>query len=311
MSTITPGRRLGRGRSAPADGDGGADGSGGGAPNRGRVRGPRDPFQPAAYFFALITVGITIVPVLYVIIGGFRTTADLNARAVGLPQPWNWDNYADTLGSGTFWRLVLNSMVIASITVALTVTAGSMAAFVLSRIDFRGREAVFTLFTLGLLFPASVALLPLYLMIREFGLLDNPLGVALPQAAFGLPTTIVILRPFMRAIPAELEDSAVMDGCTRLGFFWRILLPLSRPALLTVSVLAFVNSWNAFLLPLVVLTDGSQLTLPLGVSQFATQYTADTARILAFTALSMLPALVFFSLAERRIVGGLSGAVKG
>lgn len=309
--------RRARFRRATSNGTGSAGAGPGGAgprgapPRPGRSRGPGDPFQPLAYFFALVVVGVTVVPVAYVVLGGFRTTPDLNARAVGWPRPWVWDNYADTLASGTFWRLVLNSMIIASITVALTVTAGSMAAFALSRIDFPGREAVFTLFTLGLLFPASVALLPLYLMIRDFGLLDHPLGVALPQAAFGLPTTIVILRPFMRTIPADLEDAAVVDGCTRLGFFWRILLPLSRPALLTVAVLAFVNSWNAFLLPLVVLTDAGQLTLPLGVSQFATQYTADTARILAFTALSMLPALAFFSLAERRIVGGLSGAVKG
>jgi raffinose/stachyose/melibiose transport system permease protein len=264
-----------------------------------------------AYFLALVIAGVTIVPIGYVVLGGFRTTGDLNADPVGLPSPWNLENYAFILGSSGFWHEVWNSTVIAAVTVSLTVVTGSMAAFALSRIDFRGREAVFTLFTLGLLFPASVALLPLYVMIRQMGLLDTPWGVALPQAAFGLPTTIIILRPFMRAIPAELEDSAVVDGCSRLGFFWRILLPLSRPALLTVAVLSFVQSWNAFILPLVVLTDANQLTLPLGVSQFAGQWTADTARILAYTALSMIPALAFFSLAERRIVGGLTGAVKG
>jgi raffinose/stachyose/melibiose transport system permease protein len=278
---------------------------------RKKARGPRDPFQPIAYLFALVITGITVVPLLYVIIGGFRSTADLNNSPVGWPSPWNWNNYTGVLSSGVFWRMVFNSLVIALLTVGLTVVAGAMAAFALSRIEFKGREALFTLFTLGLLFPSSVALLPLFIMVRNFGLLDNPLGVALPQAAFALPTTIIILRPFMRAIPMELEDSAVMDGCTRMGFFWRILLPLTRPALLTVSVLAFVASWNAFILPLVLLTDSSQLTLPLGVSQFSQQYTTDTARILGFTALSMLPALVFFSLAERRIVGGLSGAVKG
>jgi len=271
----------------------------------------RDPFKPFAYFLALLIAGVTIVPIAYVLISGFRTTADLGARPAGLPQPWDLGNYSGILADSAFWQLVFNSTVIAVVTVALTVGTGSMAAFALSRIDFKGREAWFTFFTLGLLFPQSVALLPLYDLIRRMNLLDNPLGVALPQAAFGLPTTIIILRPFMRAIPVELEDSAVMDGCSRLGFFWRILLPLSRPALLTVSVLSFVASWNAFILPLVVLTGADHLTLPLGVSAFAGQYTADTARILAFTGMSMVPALLFFSLAERRIVGGLTGAVKG
>ncbi len=115
----------------------------------------------------------------------------------------------------------------------------------------------------------------------------------------------------MRAVPAELEDAAAIDGCSRLGFFWRILLPLSRPALITVAILAFVTSWNAYLLPLLVLSDPTECTLPLGVANYSTQYTQDTARILAFTALSMVPALAFFVFAERRIVGGLSGAVKG
>jgi len=147
--------------------------------------------------------------------------------------------------------------------------------------------------------------------MRNIGLLENPLGVAIPEAAFSLPITIVILRPFMRAIPSELEDAAVVDGATRLVFFWRILLPLSKPALSTVAILAFVTSWNFYLLPLVVFNDTAHFTLPLGVAAFQSQYTQDTARILAFTALSMVPSLAFFVFAERRIVGGLTGAVKG
>ena len=117
----------------------------------------------------------------------------------------------------------------------------SLAAFVFARIAFRGREALYTLFTLGLLFPSAVAILPLYILVRELGLSGNPLGVALPQAAFGLPLTIVILRPFFRSIPAELEDAARIDGCSTFGFFWRVLLPLARPALATVTVLAIVD----------------------------------------------------------------------
>jgi raffinose/stachyose/melibiose transport system permease protein len=156
-----------------------------------------------------------------------------------------------------------------------------------------------------------VASLPLYLLLKDIGLLGNPLGVAIPEAAFSLPVTVVILRPFMGAIPDEIEDAAVLDGATKLGFFWRVLLPLSRPALATVAVLAFVTSWNQYLLPLLVFDDPAQFTLPLGVAAFQSQYSQDTAKVLAFTALSMVPALGFFLVAERRIVGGLTGAVKG
>ncbi len=102
----------------------------------------------------------------------------------------------------------------------------SLAAFAFARMTFRGREVLFTLFALGLLFPTAVAILPLYILVRGLGLLDNPLGVALPQAAFQLPLTIIILRPFFRSIPIELEDAALIDGCGPFGFFWRVLLPL-------------------------------------------------------------------------------------
>jgi raffinose/stachyose/melibiose transport system permease protein len=211
-----------------------------------------------------------------------------------------------------YWRELLNSVVVATITTLLVVGLAAMAAFAFARLSFPGREKLYTLFVLGLLFPVAIAILPLFVLIRQLGLFDSPLGVALPQAAFGLPLTIVILRPFFRAIPVELEDAARIDGCSAFGFFWRVVLPLSRPALATVAVLAIVGSWNAFLLPLVVFSSADQWTLPLGVMNFSTQYTSDTARVLAFTTLSMVPALIFYVIAERQIVGGLTaGAVKG
>jgi len=246
-----------------------------------------------------------------VFLGGFRTTAQINENPSGLPSPWVWANYKAVVTSSSFWHFLLNSAVIAIIATVLTVGLGAMAAFALSRYVFRGREALFALFTIGLLFPLTVAALPLYLQLRRLGMLENLWGVAIPEAAFSLSITIVILRPFMRAIPGELEDAAVVDGTSRLGFFWRVLLPLSAPALTTVGVLAFVTSWNFYILPLLVFNEQIHFTLPLGVATFQSQYSVDTARVFAFTALSMLPTLCFFVVAQRRIVGGLTGAVKG
>jgi len=266
---------------------------------------------PFSYLAALLIIGITLVPLLYAVLGGFRTNAQLNSHPVGIPSPWVISNYADVFGGSVFWQALANSLIIALIATVLTVAFGAMAGFALSRYTFKGREAFYTLFTVGLLFPISAAALPLYLLLRQVGLLENLLGVALPQAAFALPVTIVILRPFMRAIPGEIEDAAVVDGTSRLGFFWRILLPLSRPALTTVAVLAFVTSWNDYLLPMLVLSDPNDFTLPLGVASFQSQFTQDTARVLAYTAASMLPALGLFVFAERHIIGGLTGSIKG
>ena len=264
------------------------------------------------YVIAWVAAIATLVPLLYAILGGFRDTGQLSTSPVALPDPWVFSNYTDLVQSGTFLRQLGNSTLIALVSTLLTVPLAALAAFVFARFAFRGRELFYTLFTIGLLFPVAIAILPIFIMVRKLGLLDNPLGVALPQAAFGLPMTIIILRPFFASIPSDLQDAAAIDGAGPFRFFWKILLPLSRPVLATVSVLAIVGSWNAFLLPLVVLTDSAQWTLPLGVTNYSQQYTTDTARVLAFTTLSMVPALVFYAFAERQLIRGLtSGAVKG
>jgi raffinose/stachyose/melibiose transport system permease protein len=264
------------------------------------------------YAVLLAVTAVIVIPVVYAALGGFRDAPQLAADPVGLPNPWVWTNYTDSLMSASFWVQLRNSALVAGLSTVVVVMFGALAAFVIARREFPGREVAYTLFTLGLLFPATVAILPLLILVRDLGLLDNPFGLALPEAAFGLPLTIIILRPFFRSIPKELEDAAAIDGCGQLGFFFRILLPLSRPALVTVAVLAIVSSWNQFLLPLVMLSDPENWTLPLGVTNFSTQYTTDTARILAYTTLALVPALAFYLVAERQLVGGLTaGSVKG
>ena len=279
------------------------------APSAGRR--PVQWSTPLTYALALAVAAVSIAPVVYVIVGGFRTTPQIVNDPAGLPDPWVWDNYYRVLTQSDFWKQAFNSAVVALGTTLGVVVLGMAAAFVLARYTFRGREGLYTFFTLGLLFPAGAAILPLYLMLRDLNLINSYYAVILPQVAFSLPLTIVILRPFLSAIPRELEDAAAIDGAGRLGFLWRIVLPLSRPAVVTVGILAFVASWNAFLLPLLVLGDVNLHTLPLGVQNFSSQYTTDTAGVLAFTSLAMLPALLFFTLAEKQIVGGLQGAVKG
>ncbi len=273
---------------------------------------------PGAIAFAvlLLVAFLVLVPIVFAILGGFKSNGQLVGDPTSLmPDPWVVSNYTDVLfgeNAGTFWQEFLNSTIVAVVAVGLTVGFAALAAFVFARTVFRGREAIYLLFTFGLLFPTAVAILPLYILIRQVGLSGSLLGVALPQAAFALPLTIVILRPFFRGIPLELEDAARIDGCSSFGFFWRILLPLARPALATVSVLAVVGTWNAFILPLVILNNEDQWTLPLGVMNFSTAYSSDQARILAFTAVSIIPALIFYLFAERQLVGGLTnGAVKG
>lgn len=280
-------------------------------PNR-RPRAPKEKWgSPWVYLLAVILITICITPVLYIIIGGFRTNAQITQDPSGWPAPWELANYGDVLAGSEFWSATWNSTVVALGTTVGAVALGVMASYVIARYDFGGKGAMYALFAAGLMFPITVAITPLYLLVRNLGLVNSLAGVILPQIAFALPTTIIILVPFLRAIPKELEEAASIDGTGRLGFFWRMVVPLSLPGVITVGILAFVGSWNGYMLPLFILTDSSLFTLPLGVQNFSSQYSVDTARVLAYTSLSMLPALIFFSLFERRIVGGLTGAVKG
>lgn len=267
--------------------------------------------SPTVYFVALIVIALVLAPIVYIVLGGFRTNSQITVDPAGFPNPWNIQNYLGVLTGGVFWQEALNSTIVAVFTTVGVIVLGLMASYVLARYRFRGRGILYALFAAGLMFPITVAITPLYIVVRNLGLMNSLTGVILPQIAFALPTTIIILVPFLRAIPDEIQEAAFIDGCSRLGFFWRMVLRLSLPGVITVGILAFIASWNSYLLPLFLLNNDATFTLPLGVQAFSSQYSVDTAKVLAFTSLSMIPALVFFSIFERRIVGGLTGAVKG
>jgi raffinose/stachyose/melibiose transport system permease protein len=266
----------------------------------------------ARYLALILMTAVVVVPLLIVAIGGFKTNQDLQMRPGGLPNTWIVSNYTDILVSWSFWQKTLNSVVVMLMTTIILISLSSCTAFVFARMHFRGREALFNFFVLGLLFPLPVAILPLYLMLRALGLVDSLWGVIMPQVAFGLPFTILLLRTFFLAVPRDLEDASYVDGATPLQFMLRILLPLVRPALAAVAVIAMVASWNNFFLPLIVLNRESQFTLPLGVQQFQGEWATDWSRVLAYITLAMVPAVVFYLFAERHLIAGLTaGSVKG
>ena len=266
------------------------------------------------YSILSMIVVIVFVPIVILVFGALKTRGELLSHPYAIPNPPRWENLAGILGkaSYSFWPMLRNSLF-----VMLAVTAGvvilcSLAAFVFSRMEFRGKGLMFNLFTLGLMFPINVAILPVYFVLRQLNLIDNLWGVIVVQTAFQVSGNIMVLRGFFAAIPAELQDAAYIDGCTAFDFFWRILLPLARPALAAVAALTMIVSWNDLLVPLVVLNSDKLWTLPLGTMQFQGQYGQDLSLVSAFVALSALPTILFYLLAERQIVSGLTaGAVKG
>jgi len=266
----------------------------------------------ARYGVLVLIAAVVLIPLVVAVLGGFKSNPDLQARPGGIPHPFIITNYTDIITTWPFWQKTLNSVIVMLLTTIIAVSLSCAAAFVFARVRFRGREALFNFFVLGLLFPLPVAILPLYLLLRSLNLVDSLWGVILPQVAFSLPFNILLLRSFFLGVPQDLEDAAYVDGAGPLEFLWRILLPLVRPALAAVAVIAMVGSWNNFFLPLIVLNSESLYTLPLGVQQFQGEFMTDWAKVLAYVTLAMVPAIAFYLVAERHIIAGLTaGSVKG
>jgi raffinose/stachyose/melibiose transport system permease protein len=264
------------------------------------------------YLVLSIVTLIILVPIVILVFGALKTRGEMFAHPYTLPIPAHWENFAVILETPSFWTMLRNSLVVMLGTTIGVLIVCSLAAFVFARMQFRGKDLAFNFLTLGLMFPITVAIMPVYLVVRQMHLIDTFLAVIMVQIAFLISGNMLILRGFFTSIPMELQDASYIDGCNASGFFWRILLPLARPALAAIAALTMIVSWNDLLTPLIILNKDSLWTLPLGTMQFQGQYSSDLALTAAFVTLSALPVIIFYMFAERQIVSGLTaGALKG
>ncbi len=259
-----------------------------------------------------IVAAFVLGPLVATALGGFKSNLEIRTNPMGLPASWELTHYLGIIRDPSFWSYLGNSLVISLLTVFLTLLVGAAAAYVFAQIRFFGSRLLFSYLLLGLMFPFATAILPLFLKVRDLGILDTYWAVILPQTAFGLSLAILLFRTFFEQLPRELFEAAYVDGCGYVRFFFRFTLPLSTPILATVGTFVFVQSWNNFLLPLVVLNSREAFTWPLGMMQFRGEYMTAWNLVLAFVTLTILPAIVFFLAAQKYIVAGLTGgAVKG
>ena len=254
---------------------------------------------------------------MILLFGSVKTTGQMYSHPYSIPNPPNWDNILSILGTPSYWNMLKNSLIVMVATTLGTVGICSLVAFVFARIPFKGKNFFSNLFSIGLMFPINVAILPVYFVLRQIEQIGIPMidtlwGVVLVQIAFQLSGNIMILQGFFTAVPSELQDAAYMDGCSHFDFYWRIMLPLAKPSLTAVGSLVMIASWNDLLVPLIILNSNDLWTLPLGTMQFQGQYGQDLALVSAFVAISAIPTIIFYFIAEKQIVAGLTaGAVKG
>src|SRR5688572_5274118 len=260
------------------------------------------------YAILLFLCVVIMSPVLTAVLGSLRTTGEFISKPFGFPEgEWQWQHYSDILQNPTFWQAMSNSALITLGVVTLNVSLASMLAFAFTRLRFTGRNLIFNILSFGLLFPLTVAILPIFIQIRQLGLIDSLWGVITPLVAFGLPGSTIILRSFFIAIPNELEDASYIDGCTTFGFFRYVLLSMACPALVAVVVILVIGAWNEYFLPLLVLNEDGLWPLPLGIMQFQGQFGTDWSRVMAYITLLIIPAVVFYVFTEKYIVTGLTG----
>jgi raffinose/stachyose/melibiose transport system permease protein len=249
---------------------------------------------------------VVVVPLYWVLVTSLRTQRTFFSDGpLSIPSSPTLDNYALVIDSG-FSRYLVNSVVVTVGAVLITVFASFLAAYVIARNRTAAANGAFSVFLLGLAIPLQAAIIPIFYMITKTGLYDTLLALVLPSAAFAIPITVLILVSFLRDIPNELFESMRMDGASDWAMLWRLVLPLSRPALITVAIYNGLNVWNGFLFPLVLPQSPSQRVLPLALWSFQGELTINVPAMMAAIVLSALPILTLYVVGRRQLVSGLT-----
>lgn len=274
---------------------------------------PRQWLARAAKWGVLaLFLAITFLPLLWLVISSFKTNLELLTSAFSLPAVWQFDNYVNAIQVAGLPRLFVNSLIVASLSMALNLAFCSMAAFVLAREWFRGRELVLNLIVAGVLVPVIALMVPYFRLITVTGLYDSLFGLALTYAAINVPVSVFLLHGFMRGVPRELEEAAVIDGCGFGGRYARVMVPLSQVGLVTAGTFVFLFSWNEFIYALLLTSSVAARTLQLGIRFFVSQFFTDYTSMFAAITLAIIPSILVYVLLHERIIRGLTaGAVKG
>lgn len=264
------------------------------------------------YLFLTLIAAANVLPILWMAVNSLKTDREYAADPFALPAQAQWTNYAQAWEKARLGTYFGNSLFITAAAVTCTVLLASMAAYFLSRVPFRGGRAIHTFFLFGMLIPVHATLIPVFLVMQKLSLLNTRLALIIVYTAVHIPITIYILSSFMREIPGEMEEAAVIDGSTVFKTFFLIILPMSVPALATVFILNVLYNWNEYLISLVLIRKQALFTIPIGIAAFSDTETSYPTLQMAALILVLVPTLIFFTAVQKYLVRGLvAGAVKG
>ena len=260
-------------------------------------------------FWALIN----LFPVYWMFTFSLKSNNEIfGENVIGLPKEWLWSNYSKALQVGNIGRYFLNSVIIAVVTIALVMAVALMATFALTRFMWKGRKMMNDFFMLGLTIPIHASIVPIYVTLSKLHMLSTYSSLIIPYAAFSLAMAILICTGFMQEIPIELDEAACIDGCGTWRIFFKIIVPLMKPAVATVSIYTFLQCWNELMFANIFVSDKAHKTLPVGVQALSGQYLTEWGPVGAAMVLATFPMLVFYIFFSKKIQDSfIAGAVKG
>ncbi|MFI2132135.1 carbohydrate ABC transporter permease [Lysinibacillus fusiformis] len=264
------------------------------------------------YYLVVFTVAtISIYPILLMILSSFKKSVDIYKDPLGIPSSFSLDTYRTLLSKIPFTTYFMNSLFVSVVSVVLIVVVCSLASFYIARFKFSWNHALFFIFLLGMMIPIKLGIVPLFILMRDLGLINSLWSLILINTATGIPLSILILTGFFKTMPSELEEAARMDGAGNLRVLWYVVLPLMRPALGTVVIINFIAAWNDFFFPLIFITEKMKRTIPVGMMSLFGEHSADWGSLFAGLTLASLPMILLFFIASKQFMEGLTaGAIK-
>ncbi|MDQ0885993.1 raffinose/stachyose/melibiose transport system permease protein [Paenibacillus sp. V4I9] len=264
------------------------------------------------YLFLGLGTLVYIYPLFWLIVNSLKKTPEIFERPWELPLHWLWGNYINAWITGGTGRYFYNSVLITTVTLLLVLLIGSMASFAIIKLKWKASKGTLLYFLIGLMVPLQATLIPLVIFFSKLNLMNSQIGLILIYVAFALPTSILVLSGFMSSIPKEIMEAAIIDGCSVYGVYWRVLMPLLIPALMTVGIMNFAGIWNELLVVLTFINDAKKMTLPIGLLNFQGQYATDFAPMFAAIVMTTLPSILVISIFNKRIISGITaGSLKG
>jgi N-acetylglucosamine transport system permease protein len=264
--------------------------------------------EASSHALLVIWSVLVIVPFLWVVLSSFKTTKEILASPFSLPDHWSFDNYVNAWTDAGIRDFFLNTVIVVGSALVLVMLLGAMCAYVLARFKFFGARFIYYMMLAGLTFPIFLAIVPLFFILRNAGLLNTLPGLIMVYVAFALPFTVFFLYAFFKSLPDEVYEAALMDGAGDWRAFFQIMLPMARPGMATVAIFNFLGLWNQFLLPVALNTDQRRYVLTQGMAEFASQagYAVDFGALFAAVVITVVPVLIVYLIFQRRLEGSVS-----